>query len=392
LRIIHAAEDVKCIVRIFKWRRPALLSRVVMLVDLDYFFAQCEELRNPSIKDKPVVVCVYSGRTEDSGAVSTANYVARAYGVKSGIPIFLAKKKLENTNAVFLAVDYEFYEGISEKVMNVLKGLADRFEQVGIDEAFLDVTQKAKGNFEEGRKLAERVKSEVLRQERLTCSIGVAPNKLVAKISADTKKPDGLTVVTPDQITAFLGPLPVSRLIGVGTKTRERMEALGIKTISDLSNYDMERLIAVFGKTLATYFHNASLGIDDEPVQERGEATSISRIATLKHDSRELSFIVEKADQLCSEVHATIAKEGLAFKTVGIIVIATDMSIHTRSKTLENPTDNFEVFQETVRELFERFFDQTEFEARRVGVKIANFAKQQKSQRQLTSFIKENKD
>jgi DNA polymerase IV (DinB-like DNA polymerase) len=389
---MHAAEDVKCIVRISKWRRPALQSRVVMLVDLDYFFAQCEELRNPSIKDKPVVVCVYSGRTEDSGAVSTANYVARAYGVKSGIPIFLAKKKLENTNAVFLPVDYEFYEGISEKVMNILKGLADRFEQVGIDEAFLDVTQKANGNFEEGRKLAERVKSEVLRQERLTCSIGVAPNKLVAKVSADTKKPDGLTVVTPDQITAFLRFLPVSRLIGVGTKTRERMEALGIKTIFDLSNYDMERLTAVFGKTLATYFHNASLGIDDEPVQERGEATSISRIATLKHDSRELSFIMEKTDQLCREIHATIAKEELAFKTVGIIVIAADMSIHTRSKTLENPTDNLEVFKETVSELLERFFDETEFEARRVGVKIANFDKQQKSQRQLTSFIKENKD
>jgi len=369
-----------------------LLSRVVMLVDLDYFFAQCEELRNPSIKDKPVVACVYSGRTENSGAVSTANYVARAYGVKSGIPIFLAKKKLENTNAVFLPVDYKFYEEISEKVMNILKGFADRFEQVGIDEAFLDVTQKTNGNFEEGRKLAERVKSEVLRQERLTCSIGVAPNKLVAKISADTKKPDGLTLVTPDQITAFLGPLPVSRLIGVGTKTRERMETLGIKTISNLSNYDMERLIAVFGKTLATYFHNASLGIDDEPVQERGEATSISRIATLKHDSRELSFIMEKTDQLCSEIHATIAKEELAFKTVGIIVIATDMSIHTRSKTLENPTDNLEVFKETVKELLERFFDQTEVRARRVGVKIANFGKQQKSQKQLTSFIEENKD
>jgi len=369
-----------------------LQSRVVMLVDLDYFFAQCEELRNPSIRDKPVVVCVYSGRTEDSGAVSTANYVARAYGVKSGIPIFLAKKKLENTNAVFLPVDYEFYEEISGKVMNILKSLADHFEQVGIDEAYLDVTQKTGGSFEEGRKLAERVRSEVLRQERLTCSIGVAPNKLVAKISADTKKPDGLTVVTPDQVTVFLGPLPVSRLIGVGAKTRERMQVLGINTIFDLSSYDMQKLIAFFGKTLATYFHNASLGIDDEPVEERGEATSISRIATLKHDSRELSFIVERTDQLCGEIHATIAKDGLAFKTVGIIVIATDMSIHTRSKTFENPTDNLEAFKEAVKELLERFLDQTDFEARRVGVKVASFVRQEKNQTQLTSFINENKD
>jgi DNA polymerase IV (DinB-like DNA polymerase) len=367
-----------------------LPPRIVLLVDLDYFFAQCEELRNPSIKDKPVVVCVYSGRTEESGAVSTANYVARAYGVKSGMPIFLAKKKLESTNAVFLPVDYVFYEEISGKVMNILKSFADRFEQVGIDEAYLDVSQRTSGSFEDGRKLAERVKSEVLRQQKLTCSIGVAPNKLVAKVSADTKKPDGLTVVTPEQVTVFLEPLPVSRLIGVGAKTRERMQALGISTIFDLSNYDMQRLIAVFGKTLATYFHDASMGIDDEPVQERGEATSISRIATLKHDSRDLSFMLEKTDQLCNEIHAMIINDRLAYKTVGIIVITTDMGIRTRSKTLENPTDGLVALKGTVKELLEKFLIQTDFEVRRIGVKISNFAKEQKNQRQLTSFIKES--
>jgi len=370
----------------------ALQSRIVMLVDLDYFFAQCEELRNPSIKDKPVVVCVYSGRTEDSGAVSTANYVARAYGVKSGMPIFLAKKKLENTSAVFLPVDYEFYEEISGKVMSILKGFADHFEQVGIDEAYLDVTQRTGGSFEEGRKQAENVKSGVLRQEKLTCTVGVGPNKLIAKISADAKKPDGLTVVTPDQVTAFLGPLHVSRVIGVGAKTTKRMEALRINTISDLSKYDVQGLTAVFGKTLATYFHNASVGIDDEPVQERGEATSISRIATLKHNSRELNFITEKTDELCREIHSTTTKDGLAFKTVGIVVIATDMSIHTRSKTLENATHDLDTLREIVKELLEKFFNQTEVEARRVGVRISNFAKEQKSQRQLLTFMKEHED
>jgi len=363
-----------------------------MLVDLDYFFAQCEELRNPSIKDRPVVVCVYSGRTEDSGAVSTANYIAREYGVKSGMPIFLAKKKLENTNAVFLPVDYLFYEEISRKVMDTLKGFADRFEQVGIDEAYLEVTQRANGSFEEGRKLAENVKNEILRQQKLMCSIGVGPNKLVAKIAADTKKPDGLTIVTLEQVTVFLAPLPVSRLIGVGTKTREKMQTLGINTILDLSNYDMQKLIAVFGKTLATYFHNASHGIDDELVQERGEATSISRISTLKHDSRELSFILEKADQLCNEIHATITKDGLAYKTVGIIVITTDMNIHTRSKILESPTNSLEAMKGTVKELLEKFLDQNESEARRIGVRISNFAREQKSQRQLTSFMEQTRD
>jgi DNA polymerase IV (DinB-like DNA polymerase) len=369
-----------------------LISRVIMLVDLDYFFAQCEELRNPSIKDRPVVVCVYSGRTEDSGAVSTANYIARKYGVKSGMPIFMAKKKLEDTNAVFLPVDHALYEEISGKIMGILKDFTDRFEQVGIDEAYLDVTQKGNGSFEEGRRLAENVKNEILRQQKLTCSIGVGPNKLVAKIAADTKKPDGLTVVTPEQVTVFLAPLPVSRLIGVGTRTRERMQALGINTVFDLSRYDMQRLIAVFGKTSATYFHNASLGIDEEAVQETGEATSISRIATLKQDSREIDFILEKTDELCKEIEAAVATARMLFKTIGIIIITTDMGIHTRSETLENPTDSLETMKGMVKELLERFFSQEESKARRVGVKISNFFKEQKNQRQFTSFIENTKD
>lgn len=369
-----------------------LVSRVIMLVDFDYFFAQCEELRNPSIKDRPVVVCVYSGRTEDSGAVSTANYIARKYGVKSGLPIFMAKKKLEGTNAVFLPVDYALYEEISGKIMGILKDFTDRFEQVGIDEAYLDVTQKGNGSFEEGRRLAENVKNEILRQQKLTCSIGVGPNKLVAKIAADTKKPDGLTVVTPEQVTVFLAPLPVSRLIGVGTRTRERMQALGINTVFDLSRYDMQRLIAVFGKTSATYFHNASLGIDEEAVQETGEATSISRIATLKQDSREIDFILEKTDELCKEIEAAVATARMLFKTIGIIIITTDMGIHTRSETLENPTDSLETMKGMVKELLERFFSQEESKARRVGVKISNFFKEQKNQRQFTSFIENTKD
>lgn len=361
-------------------------------MDLDYFFAQCEELRNPSIRDRPIVVCVYSGRTEDSGAVSTANYIARGYGVKSGMPIFMAKRKLEGTNAVFLPVDYAFYEEISRKVMDILKDFGDRFEQVGIDEAYLDLTQKANGSFEEGHKLAENVKNEVLRQQKLTCSIGLGPNKLVAKIAADTKKPDGLTVVTPEQVTVYLAPLPVSRLIGVGTKTSAKMQALGINTMFDLSRYDTQKLITVFGKTSAAYFHNASLGIDEETVQERREATSISRIATLKQDSRELDFILEKTNELCKEIEAAIATTKMVFKTIGIIVITTDMSLHTRSETLEDPTDSVETMKRTVKELLERFFSQEESKARRVGVKISNFVKEQENQRQLTSFIENTKD
>jgi len=369
-----------------------LQARVIMLVDLDYFFAQCEEKRNPSLKDKPVVVCVYSGRGEDSGAVSTANYIARKYGVKSGIPISLAKKKLKKKDAVFLPVDHEFYEEVSEKIMRILRSNADRFEQIGIDEAYLDVSQKVKGSFEEAKELAQKIKEEVKAQQKLTCSIGIGPNKLVAKIAADIQKPDGLTIVKPEQVESFLSPLLVSRLIGVGRKTKKKMQTLGIRTIGDLAKYDVQRLIGVFGKKLGTYFHNSSIGIDDEPVQERGEVESISRISTLKEDTRDLKIILEKTNQLCDEVHAKLVQRGLSFKSVGIVVVITDMSIHSRSKTFENPTNELEVLKKTVKELFEKFLNESELEARRAGVKVSNFVKEQERQKQITNFTEIAKD
>jgi len=359
-----------------------------MLVDLDYFFAQCEERKNPYIKDKPVVVCVYSGRSEDSGVVSTANYIARKYGVKSGIPISLAKKKLKNEDAVFLPVNHEFYEEVSEKIMSILRGHADRFEQVGVDEAYLDVTQRVKGDFEEAGKLAQKIKEQVKTQEKLTCSIGVGPNKLVAKIAADIQKPDGLMIVRPEQVERFLSPLPVGKLIGVGRKTKRKMQTLGIRTIHELAEYDVQRLIQVFGKTLGTYFHNASKGIDDEPVQERGEAESISRISTLKEDTRDLKIILEKASQLCDDVHANLVQRGLRFKSVGITAVMTDMSTRSRSKTLESPTNELEFLEKIVKELFERLLnEEPELEARRVGVKVSNFVKERNRQKQITDYV-----
>jgi DNA polymerase IV (DinB-like DNA polymerase) len=361
-----------------------------MLVDLDYFFAQCEELRNPLLKERPVVICVFSGRSEDSGAVSTANYVARKYGVKSGMPIFLAKKRLEDVDAAFLPVDDQFYEEVSQRVMELLKGFADEFEQVGIDEAFLDVSKRTQADFRNGEELARKIKRGLFSQEKLTCSVGVGPNKLIAKIAADEKKPDGLTVINPDQVVGFLDPLPVNRMIGVGTKTLERMKILSINTIGDLARYDIQKLIAVFGKTLGVYFHNSSLGVDNEVVQEKGEAESISRIATLKQDTRDVSVIMNDAIELCKDLYDRVVKEKLVFKTVGIIAITSDMNVRSRSKTLDSPSDSLGLMEETVQELFLSFLDESEIDLRRVGVKLSNLSAAEKNQVQITRFFDTN--
>lgn len=362
-------------------------TRIVLLVDLDYFFAQCEEIRNPLLRGKPVVVCVYSGRTEDSGAVSTANYEARKYGVKSGIPIILAKKRLNDVDAVFLPVDKEFYKEISDNVMEILRNYADHFEQVSIDEAYLDVTQKTRANYQEAQEMAMAIKYQILNKQQLTCSVGIGPNKLVAKIAADIKRPNGLTIVRPEHVKSFLAPLPVRNLVGVGKKTEQKLETFGVKTVGHLARFDVQKLVEVFGKNLGVYFHNASLGEDDEPISEKGEPESISRISTLKEDTRNLDVILVEVYKLCADVHAKLLGLGLIYRSVGIQVVSSNLTVYSRSKTLDNPSSNLEQFKITTQELFEKFLEESDINARRVGVRLSNLTKRQKEQKQITSFF-----
>jgi DNA polymerase IV (DinB-like DNA polymerase) len=362
-------------------------NRVVMLADFDYFFAQCEELRNPSLKDKPVVVGVYSGRTEISGAVSTSNYVARKHGVKSGMPLFLAIRKLEGTEAVFLPVDHEYYEQISNRIMEIFRSFAGSMEQVSVDEAYLDVTEQVQASFEKAKDYAQEIKTEVRKQVGISFTIGVGPNKLVAKIACDSQKPDGLTIITPDEVGCFLSPLPVDRLLGVGKKINARMESMGIKTIGDLGEVDVQRLIAVFGKSLGLYFHDAARGIDDEPVQEAGEAESIGRMGTLKEDTRDIAVIMAKIQEQIEDTYKEFTAKNMSFRLVGISAVMADISGKSRSKTLEKPSKDKETIYKGAQELFEKYLADTELPIRRVGVKIGSFVKEEPGQKQLVNFF-----
>jgi len=365
-------------------------NRVVMLADFDYFYAQCEELRSPAIKDKPIVVGVYSGRTEESGAVSTSNYVARKYGVKSGMPLFLAKRKLEGTDAVFFHVDHEYYDQISDRIMQIFRSYARSLEQVSVDEAYLDVTEQVEGSFEKAREYAQKIKADVKAQVGISFTIGVGPNKLVAKIACDSQKPDGLTIVKPEEARAFLAPLDVDRLLGVGKKTTVRMEQMGIKTIGGLAKYDCQRLIEVFGKAMGIYFHNAANAVDNEPVVEQDEAESISRIGTLKQDTRDLEFILQKTTELTADVYREVSEKKLSLKTVAIYMVMTDLSSKTRSLTLEQPAKDKETINNSVRSLFEKYLAESTLEIRRVGVKVSGFSREEPRQKQLTLFFSSN--
>jgi DNA polymerase IV (archaeal DinB-like DNA polymerase) len=181
--------------------------------------------------------------------------------------------------------------------------------------------------------------------------------------------------------------LRVDHLLGVGRKTSKTMEMLRIKTIGDLAGFDVQRLVEVFGKTLGVYFHNAANGVDDEPVREAGEAESISRIGTLKQDSRDLNFILDKADELIYDLYKELAQKRLSYNQLGIIAILSDLTVRNRSKTLDQPAADLETLRTAFRELFEKFLSESDLEIRRIGVRVSGFVKEESAQKQLTSYF-----
>lgn len=362
-------------------------NRIVFHIDFDYFFAQCEEIRNLELRTKPVCVCVFSDRGNDSGAIATANYTARKFGVKSGMPIAFAKKRLEERkDAVFLPVDFDYYIDISEKAMKIIKGSADVFEYVGKDEAYLDVTKRTESDFTKASHLAQQIKNKLRDEIKLSCSIGISPNKLISKIASDFKKPDGLTVVTPDKVDEFLESLKIRDIPGIGKKTEERFAQMKIETIRDLRSVNIFTLNKEFGRKNGSHIFNSSRGIDNEPVKEREPTIQFSKIATLKKDSKEFDFLLENLRELCNELHKIILKNNRMFKSVGIILIQSDLSNKTKSKMLRNPTDSHAELEKNVEQLLKEAIVDQQMPIRRIGVKVSELS-EVSGQSSITSYF-----
>ena len=361
--------------------------QVVMHVDFDYFYAQCEEVRSPLLKTRPVCVCVYSNRGGDSGAVATANYIARRYGVRSGMPISSAKRKLAGAeDAKFIPVDFDYYSQISEDAMGVISQFADVFEYIGRDEAYLDVTRRIECDFGRAARLAQQIKNAVKIETKITCSIGVAPNRMIAKIASDFEKPDGLTVVRPEQVGAFLEPLDIRAIPGIGKKTERRLLSMGLKTISDLEGLDLFRLTKEFGRKSGTYIYNAARGINEEPVKEREPRTQYSRIVTLSEDSKDYGFLRKSLEGICSDIHDTVIESGHMFKLVGVHVIQSDLSAKSKSRMLRNPTASAHELQKNAEQLLTEMLKTQKLPIRRLGVRVTELS-EMKGQSSITSFF-----
>ena len=363
------------------------MGRVVFHIDFDYFYAQCEEVRKPELKTKPVCVCVFSDRGGDSGAIATANYTARQFGVKSGIPITFAKRRLEQRkDAVFLPVDFEYYEKITEKAMKIMKDNADIFEYVGRDEAYLDVTKRVEEDFTKASHLAQQIKNLIRTELKLSCSIGVSSNKLISKIASDYQKPDGLTIVQHDKVEQFLAQLNIRVIPGIGKKTEQRFKEMKLETIEEIKKIDVFTLNKEFGRKSGTYIYNAIRGINDEPVKEKEKSIQYSKIITLKKDSKEYEFLLENLYELCKQIQNIVKNNNKMFKSIGIHFVQSDLSNKSKSKMLRNSTNNLEELEKNVEQLLTDALEDQTMTIRRVGVRVSDLS-EIKGQSDITNFF-----
>ena len=360
------------------------MQRIILHLDLDYFYAQVEEARKPEIKNKPVVICQYSGRSEDSGAVATTNYIARKFNVKSGLAIKTAKKLLQNTDSVFIAANHDLYESISETIMNIIRKYSDKFEQLSIDEACIDISNKINNDYQNATKYGNELKEEIKTLENLTCSIGISPNKLISKMAADSNKPNGTTVILPDNIKDFLFPQKVNKLYGIGPKTNAKLAEFNITTIQELANSERTLLIDEFGQKFGVYLHDSANGIDNEEVKDK-PADQIGRIITLKDDTRDFDLISQSINNLSKDIFNQTLEKNITFKTVSITAIMEDLTIYQRSKSFEIFQNSNDIIITTSQELLRNFLSQESRKLRRIGVRVSNFS-QTKGQTNLFDF------
>jgi DNA polymerase IV (DinB-like DNA polymerase) len=340
--------------------------RVILHVDLDAFFPSVEVREHPELRGKPVIVGADPKEGKGRGVVSSASYEARKVGVRSAMPISRAWKLCPE--GVYLRPHFDLYLDASNSLMKILRSHADKFEQGGIDEAYLDVSSRVKG-FEEARELAERIMQEVLDKEKLTCSIGVAPNKMLAKIGSDYKKPYGLTVIREEDAKEFLSPLKVRKIPGVGPKTEERLKDLNIETIGDLAAANPEFLTRIFG-SWGRRLHAYANGIDYGEVIEDYETKSVGREVTFEKDLDDKGQILGILDELAEEVHQELIDNNLRFKTITVKVRYQHFDTHTRAKSLSFPTNDLYILRNNAKRLIDAFLRGNN-KVRLVGLRVS---------------------
>jgi DNA polymerase-4 len=324
------------------------VSRCILHIDMDAFFVAVEQRRHPELEGQPVIV---GGRGDprERGVVSTASYEARRFGVYSGMPLRTALRRCPQS--VFLPVDYEAYAAVAAQIKRILMQFTPVMEDAGIDEAFLDISAVPDSPVEIARAIKQRIREET----GLTCSIGIAPNKLLAKMASDLEKPDGLTILDKDDIEKRIWPLPVRKLWGVGPKTEQQLAGLGITTIGELAHASVQTLVAHFGEVHGQYLCQAARGIDDSPLITHWEPKSLSRETTFQRDTDDWARVRKTLGALTRELVAHLRDEGYAARHVTVKLRFADFDTHTHAVTLASATDEPEPIAHAMFQCLKRF-------------------------------------
>ena len=346
------------------------MRRIVHL-DMDAFYASVEQRDAPRLRGRPVAV---GGRPESRGVVAAASYEARAFGVRSALPMARAVRLCPEL--VIVPPDFERYRRVSNQVMEILRACTPLVEPLSLDEAYLDVTENAWGE-PFGSRVARRLKSNILEKTGLTASAGVAPNKFLAKIASGYRKPDGLTVIPPDRVEGFLQELPVEALWGVGPVTARKLRGIGISRLVEVRTADSKQLHDAVG-SLADWLLQLSHGNDPRPVVPDRESKSSSTENTYAEDLTEIEIIRTELDRMARENAEWLARRQLAARTVTIKVRYSDFKTVTRSHTLSMPTADADVISSWAKDLLART-DAGQRPVRLLGVRVQGLVEQPSS-------------
>ncbi len=339
--------------------------RRIMHIDLDAFFVSVEQVLNPELKGKPVVV---GGKPDRRGVVAAASYEARAFGVHSAMPLLTASRLCPQ--AIFIEGNYKRYRQASEKFMAILADFSPYLEPLGIDEAYLDATgfESLHGSI---RKMAEKIRQRVKDELGLCASIGIASSKVVAKVASDASKPDGLLEVPASGESAFLAPLPVNRLPGVGKKSEQALKQLGISTIGQLAASSPEALKSQFG-SYGILIHDHASGLDDRKVEPPAAAKSISRETTFSRDTRDMTLVQATLRYLSERVGSELRQEEKRARCIALKLRYADFTTITRQQTLFQPDDTDQTIFETGLKLLKNELPRSKQAVRLIGIGVSS--------------------
>lgn len=341
------------------------MQRIILHIDMDAFFPTIEERENPQFRGMPIIVGADPKEGRGRGVVSSASYTARKFGVKSALPVSKAYELCPK--AIFLPVNMELYQKVSEKIMKIVKKYSKTWEIASLDEAYLNISFLK--NYQKAENLAKKLKKEILEKEKLTATVGIGPNKLIAKMATNKAKPNGLLIIKPNQVKKFLEPLDIEDLPGIGPKTAEVLRNLKINKIKELKKLSKLKLKNMFGIVGETIYEKAR-GIDEESVSPEEIIKSIGKEHTFEKDTRDPEIIFNTFEKIIENVHQELLANDFSFKTLTVICRFSGFETHTKSKTLGDSTSDLKILEAEAKKLLLKFLVENSKLIRLIGLRV----------------------